>query len=247
MPNTPPPPQPNPLDDIQGDIWSKGFPKYYETYYFFSIKPGESNTNAKLFAQCLKDLVVPSRRLISTLRMARADQDRITAQKTEAAAEAKRRGIPEKEVTLPKIPMSNALIAFTFKGLKAVSHRIKGCPPSNAKLPQIQAGLQDTDSLKLPDVKDTDPAFYKGMADNKDMLHDPDLDTWDPLFQSTEIHGMLKIGGSSKEKVEEHLKKIQVVLKYDTVIVDAFQKSPSTPTDSRVDGWTRPNHRGKEQ
>jgi hypothetical protein len=109
------------LDNIQGDIWSKGFPKYYETYYFFSIK----DSNEKLFAQCLKDLATRSPPLISTLRKVRDDQGRISEHK-KAVAEAKRRGIPEKDVILPKIPVSNALIAFTFKGLKAVSCPIKG-------------------------------------------------------------------------------------------------------------------------
>lgn len=118
----PPPLTEHQLDNIQGDIWGKGFPKYYETYYFFSIK----DSNETLFAQCLKDLATRSPPLISSLRKVRDDQDRISEQKKEAAAEAKRRGIPEKDVILPKIPNSNALIAFTIKGLAAVSHPIKG-------------------------------------------------------------------------------------------------------------------------
>ena len=41
------------LEDIlQGDIWSKGFPKYYETYYLFQINP----QRAKDFAQNLRTL-----------------------------------------------------------------------------------------------------------------------------------------------------------------------------------------------
>ena len=83
----------------------------------------------------------------------------------------------------------------------------------------------------------------------RDALKDPNPDgnTWDRLFKSTKIHGMLKIGGSSKDEVEKHLKKIQEILNFGTAIGDAFQDSPSAPTDSRVDGWTRPNDRGKEQ
>lgn len=151
--------------------------------------------------------------------------------KKEAAAAAKKRGIPEKDVNLPKIPISNALIAFTSKGLQT-----------------IQAGLQKTSSLRLDRVEDTDPAFFNGMGSKsvRDALSDPDRDTWDPLFNSTEIHGILKIGGSSKNEVEKHLKNIQVILKHGTAIDDVFQNSPPTPTDSRVDGWTRPNDRGKE-
>ena len=106
------------LNDIQGDIWSKGFPKFYETYYFFSIEP----SNAKLFAQCLKDLSP----LISTLKKVKEDQDRITKAKAEAVEAAKKQGILEKDVIPLRIPVSNALIAFTSKGLKAVSYPLKG-------------------------------------------------------------------------------------------------------------------------
>lgn len=101
------------LDNIQGDIWSRGFPKFYETYYFFSIE------NAKLFAPCLKNLVTHSPPLISSLRKVKDDQERIAKAKVE---EAKRQGIPEKDV---RIPVSNALIAFTSKGLQTVSYPIK--------------------------------------------------------------------------------------------------------------------------
>ena len=107
------------LDNIQGDIWSKGFPKFYETYYFFSIE------NAKLFAQCLNNLATHSPPLISTLRKVKDDQVRIAKAKEEAVEAAKRKGIPEKDVIPPKIPISDALIAFTSKGLKAVSYLLK--------------------------------------------------------------------------------------------------------------------------
>ena len=105
------------LNDIQGDIWSKGFPKFYETYYFFSIEPSK----AKIFAQCLKDLPP----LISTLKKVKEDQDRITKARAEDIEAAKKKGIPEKDVTPRKIPISNALIAFTYKGLKTVIYPIK--------------------------------------------------------------------------------------------------------------------------
>lgn len=82
---------------------------------------------------------------------------------------------------------------------------------------------------------------------NRTKLSDPASTTWDPLFQSLEIHGMLKIAGSSKHEVEKHLTMIQKVLKHGTAIKDAFQNQSPTETDSRVDGWTRPNDRGKEQ
>jgi hypothetical protein len=122
MPPLPPPLTGHQLDNIQGDIWSRGFLKYYETYYFFSIK----QSNANIFAQCLKDLATHSPPLISTLRKVRDEYVLISKQKEEAAAAAKKRGIPEKDVNLPKIPISNALIAFTSKGLKTVSYPIRG-------------------------------------------------------------------------------------------------------------------------
>lgn len=103
------------LDDIQGDIWSKGFPKYYETYYFFSI----SRSNVKLFSQCLKDLATHSPPLISTLRKVKGDCKHISDEKEKASASVG-------NVKIQKIPVSNALIAFTSEGLKLVSAQIKG-------------------------------------------------------------------------------------------------------------------------
>ena len=104
------------LDNIQGDIWSKGFPKFYETYYFFSI------ADAKLFSPCLKELV--AKKLISTLRKVREDQNEIFAKNEKEKKEAKERGVPEEGVELSKIPKSNALIAFTSQGLQVVSYPI---------------------------------------------------------------------------------------------------------------------------
>ena len=112
-------------------------------------------------------------------------------------------------------------------------------------------------------LKTTDPAFYGGMKEpkiemkdpktrkkdpqNRKKLNDPEETTWDPLFQSDKIHGMLKIAGSSKDKVEGRLTEIKNFLKHGTVIEDAFQNKVPMETDSRVDGWTKANDRGKEQ
>jgi hypothetical protein len=108
---------PKQLENIQGDIWSKGFPKYYEIYYYFLI------SDTKLFSKCLPGLTAHSAQspsLISTLEMVRGDQAKITAKRAEVA---KARGIPEEDVDLPqdKISMSNALIAFSGEGLQVVS------------------------------------------------------------------------------------------------------------------------------
>jgi hypothetical protein len=106
----------------------------------------------------------------------------------------------------------------------------------------------------LADVETTDPAFCLGMehSEGKAMLGDPDHDdTWDPVFHpKVEIHGLLKITGSTHTKVDEHLKRIVGILGRGSVIVDATVPltNPYPQTiSSRIDGWTRPNHRGKEQ
>ena len=118
---------------------------------------------------------------------------------------------------------------------------------SNTEFSQIQTGTKS--KLKLNKLNITDPSFYKGMASPnvEPKLFDPPPKMWDSLFQSPKIHGMLKIAGSCKDEVERHLTKIQKALKHGTAIEDAFQNQPPTETDSRVDGWTRPNDRGKEQ
>ena len=130
MSDDPPPLTERQLDTIQGDVWSKGFPKYYETYYFFSI----NSSNTKIFAKCLNDLATKSPPLISSLRKVRDDRVRIDEETKAAIAEARGRGIPEEQIIPPRIPISNALIAFTSKGLKIVSYLIKDIPSPSAKL-----------------------------------------------------------------------------------------------------------------
>ena len=83
----------------------------------------------------------------------------------------------------------------------------------------------------------------------KRAINDPDKNEWDKLFQSDKIHGMLKIGGSSKTEVERLLKEIQEALNQGTAVIkDVTGKSLPTDENSRVDGATRPEQlRGKEQ
>lgn len=90
------------LDNIQGDIWSKGFLKKYEIYYFFAIKPEKE----KDFVQNLGDLVSGSEMLISTLRKVKKEREKISARKENGDHSI--------------VPVSNALIAFTSQGLSAV-------------------------------------------------------------------------------------------------------------------------------
>ena len=113
----PPPLTPEQLEQIQGDIWTKGFPKYHETYYFFSIKTDKEG----LFSQCLKVLAKQTPPLISSLKKVRDDHIFIFEERGKYIAGQKRKGIPEKEIHPPIVPVANALIAFTNKGLEAVS------------------------------------------------------------------------------------------------------------------------------
>lgn len=90
-------------NDIQGDVWSKGFLKHNETYYFFSI----ADQKQKIFSQCLKKLAaqVGDASLITSLTQAQKDRDK--------AGEAR---------ALNQIAIiSNAMIAFTRIGLDVVS------------------------------------------------------------------------------------------------------------------------------
>ena len=112
----PPPLAPKQLLKVQGDIWSKGFPKYNETYYFFSIeKPAEFN-------HCLKELVKGERPLISNLATVKKDQEKIDAHKKEAEADAIKKGKTAKEAVITVKDLANALIAFSFNGLIKVSY-----------------------------------------------------------------------------------------------------------------------------
>ena len=108
------------LNNVQGDIWSKGFPKCVETYYFFTI----TKESAKIFSQNLRKLVDDTKPLISSLQHVKGDWDEIAKLKKKAdAAEASGHPLPEKETVFP---VANALIAFTFKGLEMVRRACTG-------------------------------------------------------------------------------------------------------------------------
>jgi hypothetical protein len=98
------------LENIQGDVWSKGFPKYNETYYFFGID--ETKAANGEFSKALAGLFSHSPPLISYLQKVKDDWDKINAEKKDA--ENKKREVE-------KLPMKNALIAFTITGLQIVS------------------------------------------------------------------------------------------------------------------------------
>ncbi|KAK3312172.1 hypothetical protein B0H66DRAFT_395117 [Apodospora peruviana] len=208
-PTNPPVEKLEKLEDIQGDIWSKGFPKDNETYYLFQIKhPAD-------FARCLRKLVTDQPHLIPNLNMVKVNWAEIKAEKKRADAHKEQ----------PKrLPMANALIAFTYKGLEI-----------------IRGGLQNPDDLLLEDIEKTDPAFSHGMKSAP--LNDPTAGL-DPLFADpTAIHGLLKVAGSSKEKVNERLKEIQVALQCDKGVINDVPGG----TEGRIDGAVREgDNRGKE-
>ena len=99
------------LDNVQGDLFNRGFPKFNESYYFFSIAQGEE----KNFCKALKTLVSEKDKYISSLTKALADWAVV-----DEAAKKNREDPSHKEF----IPISNALIAFTKRGLDRVGCRL---------------------------------------------------------------------------------------------------------------------------
>ena len=83
--------------NIQGDLFSRGFPKYNESYYFFTIV----ESHAAVFSQKLAGLVKDKE--ISTLDKVLADWAAIEKHKPTPYA------------------VSNVLIAFSMAGLQTVS------------------------------------------------------------------------------------------------------------------------------
>jgi len=81
------------LDNVQGDLFSRGFPKISETYYFFSIVPGKE----KDFSKALTALGKSGQ--ISSLNKVLADWVKVD-------------GAPKGDI----VPVSNALIAFSKTG-----------------------------------------------------------------------------------------------------------------------------------
>ena len=98
------------LDDVQGDLFSRGFPKFNEVYYFFHIVSGKE----KEFSQKLKLLVSGGENQISSINKVLEDWKQIDA------ARDKNRTVedPAKKEWVKKV---NALIAFSKPGLDRVS------------------------------------------------------------------------------------------------------------------------------
>ena len=101
------------LDNVQGDLFNRGFPKYHEVYYLFSIVSGKE----KEFSKALKTLVSEKDKYISSLTKVLADWAKVDAvvQKNRDLKDSDKKEI---------VPISNALIAFSKRGLDKVSVRL---------------------------------------------------------------------------------------------------------------------------
>ena len=88
-----------------------------------------------------------------------------------------------------------------------------------------------------------------GMGDDgPDNLNDPPVDSWDPLFNTTTIHGLLKVAGSDSTIINDKLEHLKRALGHPQVITDIEGNSPPTLTKSKLEGNTRPGEqRGHEQ
>ena len=101
------------LDDLQGDLFSRGFPKFNEVYYFFHIVTGKE----KEFSQKVKNLVSGEDKHISSLKKVLEDWKGVDA----AAVKNRTISDPAKKEIVPTL---NALIAFSKSGLDKVGFQL---------------------------------------------------------------------------------------------------------------------------
>jgi hypothetical protein len=107
------------VTNVQGDVFSRGFPKHYEIYYFFSINEGKN------FPKAVGTLM--SKKHISNLKQVIDDWGVIDKDKEEA--EKTRTKAPLRE-------MAHALIGFSSSGLKKLSPLI-GIPVAMLIRPRV--------------------------------------------------------------------------------------------------------------
>lgn len=88
-----------------------------------------------------------------------------------------------------------------------------------------------------------------GMADDgPENLNDPPVDSWDPLFTTTTIDGLLKVAGSDSKIINDKLEHLKRILGHPQVITDIEGNSPPSLTNSKLEGNTRPGEQhGHEQ
>ncbi|KAI9775231.1 MAG: hypothetical protein M1839_001349 [Geoglossum umbratile] len=126
--------------NMQGDLFSRGFPKYNESYYFFSISKDQATEFTKKLAVLVKN------EEISTLEKVLADWGLIESHKSTI------------------FPLSNALIAFSMAGLEIIQ---KGLPNNKLQLdivknsdPAFAGGMKkDGTNLNDPEPKEWHPLF----------------------------------------------------------------------------------------
>lgn len=99
------------LEDLQGDLFNRGFPKFHEVYYFFNIQV------SKEFAQRVKNLVAGEDKHISSLKKVLEDWKKVDA----AAVKNRANRAAKNNAPLEIEPTVNALIAFSKSGLDQVS------------------------------------------------------------------------------------------------------------------------------
>ncbi|KAI9891154.1 MAG: hypothetical protein M1814_002997 [Vezdaea aestivalis] len=131
------------LDNLQGDLFSRGFPKLNETYYFFSVVEGKEHD----FSKRLADLGKSGE--ISTLRKVLDDWVKV-----------------DKTAKDEIIPVSNALIAFTKSGLERIQLGLNASGPSlgldalQATDPRFNGGMAaDKDDFNDPAIDQWDALF----------------------------------------------------------------------------------------
>ena len=119
-------------DNIQGDTFSRGFPKFDETFYFFEIT--DAKAGQKQFHELLPEMAKKDSNMISTLEKVLADWKEVDDDKVKRKAAADKRAddlraagqtvIEEANPDFRKnsLPKSNALIAFSMAGLNKVSY-----------------------------------------------------------------------------------------------------------------------------
>ena len=117
------------VKNIQGDTFSKGFPKDFETFYFFTIT--DNQQSGKKFPSLLADV---AKTQISTLDTILAEWTLIDGDKEFDKNRPENVGLKTSDKNFKSSdprPFSDALIAFSMKGLKKVTaHKTLCSQPS---------------------------------------------------------------------------------------------------------------------
>ncbi|EXJ62099.1 hypothetical protein A1O7_02532 [Cladophialophora yegresii CBS 114405] len=157
-------------NNVQGDLFSRGFPKIHETYYFFSI------VQETVFPQKLTDLGKSNE--ISNLTKVLDDWKKVDA-------------TPKGEI----IDVCNALIAFSMEGLRKIQAGLGGDDLKLAKIkisdPAFFLGMKQEDPSKMhdPPLEEWHPLFGQ---DIHGLLK---IAGSDPAIINTKLHNIKAILG----------------------------------------------------